>query len=539
MKKSLVLIFLIILGGLVYITGLFTIVIADAGKYAMIAREIVENGEWLKITAHTEPYLQKPPLHFWLTAISFKLFGYSSLSYKLPTLLLSILGIYSTFRLGKLLYSDAVGKLAALFLYTSLVFFLFNMDVHTDTIFMTTITFSIWKFAEYIQKRHIINLILGAIGTAFAMLTKGPVGCAVIVFAVASHLIFTRNYKLIFRLEWILAAGIIVAIIFPYLHGLYEQFGKEGPMFYFWTNNAGRISGTYEGGNTDYSFYIHTLSYLLAPWTIIVFIALFLEFKSRISKKTSHFKATNFYTIGAIIPFFIIISIAKGKAPHYILPIIPLIYIIAAKWLNHICIEGNAPKLHGKIYGIQHFIIGLCWLLIFLIPLVLFPTNSVSVWAIIAILFLLTIILYKKAYAFERFIYTSIISIIALFFIINTHLYPAMSEYQSTRKASDKYNELAGRDDKLYNYRYPYYELFFYSKNLVTQLKKEDLKKIVNTPQSWIYTDQEGYDEIMALSGTSKKIWQWDHRHLSQPHIKFYIPAKRAESLEKMYLIKF
>jgi 4-amino-4-deoxy-L-arabinose transferase-like glycosyltransferase len=256
-RKSIILTLLLILAGLVYISGLFTIVIADAGKYAMIAREIVENGEWLKITAHTEPYLQKPPFHFWLTAISFKLFGYSNISYKLPTLLMSILGVYSTYRLGKLLYSDVVGKLAALILYTSLVFFLFNMDVHTDTIFMTLITFGIWQFAEFIHKKHIINLVFGAIGTAFAMLTKGPVGCAVVVFAVASHLIFTRNYKLILRLEWLLAVGIIIALIFPYLHGLYEQFGNEGPLFYFWTNNAGRISGTYVGGNNDYTFYFH------------------------------------------------------------------------------------------------------------------------------------------------------------------------------------------------------------------------------------------------------------------------------------------
>jgi hypothetical protein len=197
------------------------------------------------------------------------------------------------------------------------------------------------------------------------------------------------------------------------------------------------------------------------------------------------------------------------------------------------------PKLHNKIYGIQHFIVGLCWLLIFFIPLAIFPANSVSIWTILITLFLVVILLYIKLNAFERFIYTSVISVIALFFMINGHMFPAMSEYQSTIKATEKYNELATENDKLYNYRYGYYELFFYSKNFATQLKQENLEEAVNTPQSWIYTDLEGYNEILALNVIPKQVWEWDHRHLSRPHIKFYIPAKRDESLEKMFLIKF
>jgi 4-amino-4-deoxy-L-arabinose transferase-like glycosyltransferase len=393
------------------------------------------------------------------------------------------------------------------------------MDVHTDTIFMTVITFGIWQFAEFIHKRHLINLILGAAGTAFAMMTKGPVGLAVIAFAVASQIIFTRSYRLIFRWEWLLAAGLIVAIIFPYLNGLYEQFGTEGPMFYFWTNNAGRISGTLEGGNNDYSFYIHSLTYLLAPWTIMVFIALFLEFRYRFQRKSAIVSKPEHFTFGAIIPFFIIISIAKGKAPHYILPIIPLICIITAKWINHILIGGNMPRLHNKIYRSQHFIVGISWLLTFLIPIAVFPTDSISVWVVLITLFFIAIMLFRKVHAFDRFIYSSMISVIGLFFIINTHMFPAMSEYQSTVKASEIFNQQAGENDKLYNYRYGYYELFFYSKDFATQLKQEDLKKIVQTSQNWIYTDDKGYNEILSLNARPRQIWEWDHRHLSQPHI--------------------
>ena len=76
---------------LVYITGLFPETTVDSAKYASVSREIVESGDVLHLKIHGEPYMQKPPLLFWLAAISFKLFGVSMFAFKLPTLLFSIL----------------------------------------------------------------------------------------------------------------------------------------------------------------------------------------------------------------------------------------------------------------------------------------------------------------------------------------------------------------------------------------------------------------------------------------------------------------
>jgi hypothetical protein len=37
-------------------------------------------------------------------------------------------------------------------------------------------------------------------------------------------------------------------------------------LFYFWTNNAGRITGSYIGNNSiDPFFYFHTLLYIFLP----------------------------------------------------------------------------------------------------------------------------------------------------------------------------------------------------------------------------------------------------------------------------------
>ena len=47
----------------------------DEGRYALISWNMVHSGQWLVPTLDQQPYLDKPPLFFWLTAISFKLLG--------------------------------------------------------------------------------------------------------------------------------------------------------------------------------------------------------------------------------------------------------------------------------------------------------------------------------------------------------------------------------------------------------------------------------------------------------------------------------
>jgi 4-amino-4-deoxy-L-arabinose transferase-like glycosyltransferase len=47
----------------------------DEGYYGIVARDMVENNNWLYLTYLDEPFLLKPPLMIWLVAISYKLGG--------------------------------------------------------------------------------------------------------------------------------------------------------------------------------------------------------------------------------------------------------------------------------------------------------------------------------------------------------------------------------------------------------------------------------------------------------------------------------
>src|SRR5205085_11630419 len=119
----------------VYIAGLFVrLMNNDAGEYALVAMYMAQKNDFINIVRKGEDYLDKPHLLFWLSALSFKIFGINGVAYKLPSLMFSIIAIYSTTRLGTILFDKRTGILAGLVLGYSQAFIIANYDVSTDAI---------------------------------------------------------------------------------------------------------------------------------------------------------------------------------------------------------------------------------------------------------------------------------------------------------------------------------------------------------------------------------------------------------------------
>ena len=109
--------FLMFLVLVVYIAGMFsTLFENDSAQFAVMAMRMVQENDFINLIKGTNEYLDKPHMHYWLAALSFKLFGLHDWAYRIPGLLATLLGAYSCFGLGKLLYNKEVGKIASLIL---------------------------------------------------------------------------------------------------------------------------------------------------------------------------------------------------------------------------------------------------------------------------------------------------------------------------------------------------------------------------------------------------------------------------------------
>src|SRR5512133_3715168 len=73
----------------------------DEGRYAEIPREMLASGDWLTPHLNQVLYFEKPPLQYWLSAISMKLFGSSAAAARLPLALASLIALWCAWRLAR------------------------------------------------------------------------------------------------------------------------------------------------------------------------------------------------------------------------------------------------------------------------------------------------------------------------------------------------------------------------------------------------------------------------------------------------------
>ncbi len=516
-----------------YFLGLIDPITSDAGKYAAISRVIYESGDWINLKIHFEPYLQKPPLIFWITTPFYFIFGATGFAFKLPILLYSGIAIYSTFRFTKLYYNEKTAKIAALMLATSEFYFLFHNDIHTDCLLTANVAFSVWQLAEYIKSKKLTNMLLAGLGVGLGLISKGPIGIFVPVTAALSHLIYKKQIKLIFSYKILLGGLVTLLILSAGLVGIFKQFGTDGLKFFFWDNNAGRISGKIKGGSNDYLFYFHTTLYIFLPWAILFFIAIFMEFKSLFKMKV-----TELFSLGGIVFYWIIISLAKAKAPHYFMVLSPFMAILSAKWLFYFFKSEPNIKMQKIIERIQYFVSAVLWIMLFALCIYFFPSKSVFFWLAVTVLLCLFIIA-RKLNKLNQILLQSAISILALNFALNAHLFPQIFTYQSVIPACEVFNQEAKEGEMLNSYKSEHRELFFYAKNPGHFLyDSEDLAKCLTRKNDWIFTDDEGLQEIEKSTAKVELVQSFKHRSLSKLTPGFINPATRAQRLSNMHIVK-
>ncbi len=539
---------------LVYGIGLFMdIMDVDAAQYASMAREMLETGNYLQLYNRYEDYLDKPPLLFWLSALSFKLFGISNVAYKLPSFLFSLLGTYATYRLAKLYYGREVGYLSALLLASCQAFFLFNHDVRTDTNLTGAVILAIWQLAEFNRNGKMLNLILGFTGIALAMLAKGPIGVMVPVLAFTTDFILKRDWKAFFKWQWLVGIVWVAVLLLPMCIGLYQQFdlhpekvmygktGTSGLRFFFWTQSFGRLTGeNVWKNNADIFFFMHTFLWSFLPWSLLFIAGFFVETKKMFLNKFRLSRHEEALAWGGFLFPYIALSASKYQLPHYIFVLFPLAAIIAAKYVHTLLSVNSLTKSFIIWKNLQLFVLLVVWLAIGLLILLCFPLQSVIAWTVILAFFAGSLYLYFRGNTFyQQLVLPSVLAITGANFVLNAHFYPQLFKYQSPGIVARYVLEKGIDINNFYFYKTHMHSLDFYSKHIVPSLSQTE-SMATFTPENiyYIYTNTEGLSILQALQVNPQIMETFEHFHISTLTLPFLNPATRDKAIEKRYLLK-
>lgn len=509
----------------IYLIGMFIDVMEiDAAQYATMSLEMTETGNYLQLSYRGEDYIDKPPLLFWASALSFNLFGVSNFTYKLPAVLFTLLGLFSTYRLGRMYYGRWTGYFSALILASCHAWFQFNQDVRTDALLAGCTIFAVWQLAEYAATKKILSLLFAGLGVAGAMLAKGPIGIMVPALALGTDLLLKRDWRTLFRWQWLLLVPIVLLFISPMLYGLYQQYdatgGKQtyngfitsGIRFYFWTQSFGRLTGESSWSNDTSPFYfIHTFLWAFLPWSLLFFIALGKRLKKIIFNGLLIKRRQEALTVGGIIFPWIAFSLSNYKLPHYIFVIFPLVAIMTGAFIRKLV---KKYERDFKLIKITQQVISVLLLALGVVLFVLFPVRDGAVIVISFVGAFMTIyyIVYKGT-RFKQILFPSFFAIVTLNFIFNAHLYPALLRYESGNvagqiAAASKYS-LAGL-----NYA-PYGMDFYHGRAVPQYTSTRQIRNEQHGKTIWVYTDADGRESIRRDSMIVVKDSVLHHFHVS------------------------
>lgn len=430
---------------LINFSGLLTPIAGpDAAVCATISKTMVQRNDYVQLFYHGADWLDKPHFPFWVTALFFKLFGFTTWAYKLPGILFLMMGAVYTWLFAKELYNKQIAAWSVLILLTAEHIVLSDNDVRAGSYLTGLIIAAVYHLYNAYTRNNFWQLLMACIFTACAIMTKGMFALVPIGGAMAGHLIITRQWKDLFNWRWLAAVILTLIFILPELWCLYQQFdihpeklvfgqhGVSGIRFFFWDSQFGRLFniGSVRGSGSPF-FFLHTILWAFLPWSLILIAAMY----RFIRKGSQNPGVQEWYCLSGALLTFILFSASGFQLTHYLNIVFPFFAIITAQYLYYVSIK----KTIMTIELVQTVLIGLMLAAVILFNHFFKPEIFSLYTAATLTMLLLMLIFYHETigmYGYQKLAIRSVL----VSFIVNLYLglsfYPSLMKYQAGSEAA-------------------------------------------------------------------------------------------------------
>lgn len=189
---------------------------------AQIARTMLESGDWVTARLNGVAYLEKPPLKYWMIAVSYMIFGVHDWAARIPIGLGAVALAWLTVRFGRWAFGPQAGFYAGLAVSTCVGLFLFTRVLFPDVLLTLAVTATLWGAVRALEPDEPNPrrwAWLAAASTGAGILLKGliaivaPAGALVLYLLVTGRLLERESWK---RLHPVSGALIALAIAAPW-----------------------------------------------------------------------------------------------------------------------------------------------------------------------------------------------------------------------------------------------------------------------------------------------------------------------------------
>lgn len=328
---------IVILCVLLLFAGLwaYPLVDVDETRYAVMSRDLIGSGNWNLLFVNGVPFIEKPPLYFWLTALSIKFLGFNEFAVRFPVSLLAVFTVIATYFTGKVLKNAKYGFFSAIILLCSAFFIMLAHVAILDMVFTAFCTLAIYcgVLTEYSGKKGLFwSLFYVSAGLAF--LSKGLLGLIIPFCVVGIFKILQKGFwaalKDCFQPKYFLPGMLLFIIInFPWHYEMYKVYGNKFIYEYFVLHHFARFVNAETLGKTrPLLYFVPVFIVAFLPWTPVFILRLHKAFKENGFKDKLNLFFFLYFSF-----IFTLFSCASGKLPTYILPAFPACAFLCADYL--------------------------------------------------------------------------------------------------------------------------------------------------------------------------------------------------------------
>lgn len=361
----------------------------DEPRYAWIARDMAESGDWITPRLYGKPWFEKPPLYYWSAALSFKLLGVSEASARLPSAVFALLATLAMGWLAWRIYGAETARWTLLLLPTSVGMIGFSHAAATDMPFAATLTLALVPVAILLHlipaKRTefppsgsdsqessilttassaasstlLVSVLLGFF-LGLATLAKGPAALILCGGGVLLWAVFTKRWRDTLGL---LHPATILAFCLTALPW-YILCAIRNPDFFrvfIIEHNFKRFLTPEFQHLQPFWYYAEILFIAILPWTALIVTA---RMASIERLRNASLSPAMYLLLSWAIFCVFFFTISRSKLPGYILPALPPLGLVLARGSTLLANSrpsrraiGVAALFVAAIFGVAFFMV--------------------------------------------------------------------------------------------------------------------------------------------------------------------------------------
>ena len=315
----------------------------DEGRYAEVAREMLVSHDWITPRLDGFLFFDKPPLHYWASAIAYQLFGVHPWSARLWCALTGLLAMFAVGWAGSRLFGREVGGYAMVILGSSLVF---AIAAHIDTLDVGVAAFlgigmAFFLVAQFdpaaAHQRTWLNVGMWT-ALALALLSKGLIGVVLPGLALIVFMLWQRDIRMLWRTSPWIGLLVIAAIAAPWfvmICRLHPEFFD----YFFIQEHFTRFLTADDGRTKPLGFFIPVVVLGLFPWTLL------LPWRRADWRVLDSRDPARRFLLVWVAVTFLFFSASHSKLTFYVLPLFPAAAMLLAWLVARMSVKSMVQRL--------------------------------------------------------------------------------------------------------------------------------------------------------------------------------------------------